>query len=218
MSTCPKTEAEFRRYFFEELIERTEESLANDFKEVMAKAYPWNGQMLRIPENLPGPGQQLPADAPFYGLTQQVSGGESSGRVWIPAAVPVTDENGNQWYTRYFQIIKDKPGGTHGTDFLWTWWYQNGNEYVPICDGGDNGSVPPGSDLEARVATLESNYASLEERVAALEGAADKRKKVGIRSIATGQFVAAEAASSKILVANRNDAGAWEEFEIVPLP
>jgi hypothetical protein len=214
---CPKNEAEFRAYFFE-LIGRAEGSPANDFEAVMAKEYPWNGQMLKIPENLPGPDQQLPADAPFYGLTQQVSGGKSSGRVWIPAANPVTDENGNNWYTRYFQIIEDKPGGFHGIDFLWTWWYQNGNEYVPICDGSDNGSVPPGSDLEARVETLEAQYALLEERVNALESIKDARKKVALRNIATGQFVAAEAASSKVLVANRNDAGAWEQFEIVPLP
>ena len=163
----PQTEEEFTRYFFH-LIGATEGAWANDFKFVMKQLYPWKGDLLRIPENLPGAGQQLPPDAPFYGLTQQTGGdGIPDGRLWIPAAVPQVDENGNVWYTRYIQYIKDKPGGVHGVDYIWTWWYQSGNAYVPL-----GGSSHPEYVTRAEVqAMIDAAVKPLNDRITALEQA-----------------------------------------------
>lgn len=214
--SCPQTEAEIKAYFWE-LIGKSEEGSANDFKAVMAKPYPWNEQMLQIPSNLPGPGQQLPADAPFYGITQQTSGGVSSGRIWVPAAVPQVDENGNKWYTRYIQIIKDKPGGIHRTDFLWTWWYQSGHDYVPICKDTPGPDPTPPTELEARVKALEVKYAFLEERVTVLETSRLIPKKIAMRNLANGKIVCAEIRGDGSLKANRDKIGPWEEFVIIIL-
>jgi len=218
---CPLTEQEIQDYFFK-LIQRVPDTFANDFVAVMDMQYPWNGRMMQIPENVPGPGQQLPADAPFYGITQQVrAGGISAGRIWVPAAVPQTDENGHQWYTRYIQVIKDKPGGQQGIDLLWTWKYESGNAYVPIC--GDT-PVPP-TELEARVKALEVQnevqhleIEDLKARVEKLEqGGMTFPKRIALKSLANGKIVAAEINSSKALVANRDAIGPWEQFELFVL-
>lgn len=214
--SCPQTEQEFTNYFFE-LINKPYDSPANNFEAVMAATYNWNGQMMQIPMNVPGPGRQLPSDAPFYGLTQQVKGGVSAGRIWIPAAVPQVDENGNQWYTRYIQIIKDKPGGTPKVDFLWTWWYQGGNEYVPICTDGT--PVPPATNLLQRIETLESQVANHEGRIVTLESKQTSRIPKKIALIASNdKYVTAEVASHPaILVARGDNSDAWQQFEVVVL-
>lgn len=213
---CPQTEREFQKYF-SELTGRAFDSPANDFEAVMAARYDWNGQMMQIPMNVPLAGRQLPSDAPFYGLTQQVKGGVSAGRIWIPAAVPQVDENGNEWYTRYIQIIKDKPGGTPKVDFLWTWWYQGGNEYVPICT--DGGTVPPVDNLLQRIETLESQVANHEGRIATLESKQTSRIPKKIALIADNRkYVTAEVtANPPILVARGDNSDAWQQFEVVVL-
>src|SRR5215204_4565260 len=129
----PQTESEFIEYVYA-LIGRQLGEYANDYHSVFLDTYYWNGQYIQIPMNVPGAGEMLPADAPFYGLTQQVGGdGLPKGRLWIPAVVPQVDENGHLWYTQYIQYIKDKPGGVHGIDFLWDWDYLSGNGYVPLA-------------------------------------------------------------------------------------
>jgi hypothetical protein len=212
---CPMTEQEIKDYFFS-LIQRTPETYANDFVAVMDMKYPWNGQMLQIPENIPGPGQRLPSDAPFYGITQQVrAGGVSAGRIWVPAAVPQTDENGNQWFTRYIQIIKDKPFGQQGVDLLWDWKYESGNAYVPICSGSNPGPGPgPNPDCCEELA---ARYVALEERVTKLEQNLGFPKRVALKSLANGKIVAAEINSTRVLVANRDGIGPWEQFELIVL-
>ena len=186
MNRCPQTEAEFTDYFFT-LIGRTINTGANDFRAVLTAEYDWKGTRMRIPHNLPAAGQQLPKDAPFFGLTQQTdpSGNTPKARIWIPAAAPQTDENGNRWYTRYIQYVKDAPGGQPGVDMLWTWWYQSGNDYVPLLSADGGSTQPPPTqppptnpDLEARVVELEKKNTAqqiqiqeLKGRIAALEQA-----------------------------------------------
>lgn len=216
--SCPKTEEEFKTYF-SDLTGKAYDSSANDFEAVMAASYNWNGLMMQIPANVPLAGEQLPPDAPFYGLTQQVKGGVSAGRIWIPAAVPQTDENGNEWFTRYIQIIKDKPGGQHGTDFLWTWWYQGGNEYVPICeDDGGSIPVPPpiGEDLPQRVETLESQVANHESRISQLEKVILKMPEVIALIADNGEYVTAEVdTEGHPLVTRGKKADAWQQFKFI---
>src|SRR5829696_8144911 len=89
----PRNEGEFRDYFFT-LIGRKLEQPANDYREVLSKAYPWNGELERIPDG-PGPNVKLGPNAPFYGLTQQWSG-EPKGRIFLPTAAP----DSNRFYTR----------------------------------------------------------------------------------------------------------------------
>lgn len=205
---CPKTEAEFIDYFFG-LIGRSLGDPADDWIEVMSKEYPWvNGPMV-IPPGV-GPGVILPANAPFYGLTQQWSNGPKS-RLFLPAAIP----DGLGYYTRNIQYIgRVNPDGVYPTH-IWSWDHMDGNAYVPICDGET--VPPPTSDpLEARVKALEIHYAQLEERVTALE----KRKfptKIALQSEANGKFVAAEVDTSKVLVANRDGIGPWEKFNVIIL-
>lgn len=216
--TCPKTEAEFERWFFNDLIKRTKGSPANDFETVMAGVYGWNGALLQIPMDVPGPGQRLPSDAPFYGLTQQAGADKiPSSRLWIPAAIPQIDENGNEWFTRYIQYVQDKPGGVHGVDFIWSWDYVSGNAYVPICDGGVT-PVPP-TDLEARVTTLEAENKKQAEDIKKLQeqGSGGVPAKFALRSLANGRFVCNEMNWDQRLVANRPNPGPWEEFELVPI-
>lgn len=214
MSTCPQTEEDFKKYFTT-LTGKPFDSPANDFEAVMAASYDWNGQMMQIPANVPLAGEQLPPDAPFYGLTQQVKGGVSAGRIWIPAAVPQTDENGNQWYTRYIQVIKDKPGGQHGIDFLWTWWYQSGNDYVPICEG-DSIPVPPVGNIEQRLETLEAQVANLDKRLTALEQRPTTAPEVIALIADNGEYVTAEVTTKdKPLRVRGNKADAWQQFKVV---
>lgn len=205
----PQNEAEFIVYFFN-LTGQHLDGNANTFRQVMLAKYPWNGQMLQIPQNLPLKGQQLPPDAPFYGLTQQTSGGIPSGRLWLPAAVPQLDENGNIWYTRYIQYIKDKPGGIHGLDFLWSWTYMSGSEYVPL---GGASPVPPVSNIEQRLETLEAQVANLTNRVTALEQKQLPRKMT--MKADNGKYVTAEVAQNPPILSARGDnPDSWQQFEV----
>lgn len=214
LNVQPKTEAEFTEYFFT-LIGEKLGGKANNFKTLLMQEFPWNGQMLRIPENVPGPGQQLPANAPFYGLTQQTGGDHiPDARLWIPAAQPDVDENGNLWYTRYIQYVEDTPGGVHGVDYIWAWTYKSGHEYVPLAAGG---TVPPPVDYEARFAAIEARLASLEDRVTELENKPGSPwpNVVAIQSVENQKYVAAEVASNKALVARSAEIGPWEKFNLI---
>jgi hypothetical protein len=209
--SCPQNQAEFEDYFFN-LINRSKGAPADDWAEVMSREYNWNGTMMVIPPGV-GPGVILPSDAPFYGLTQQWSDGPKA-RVFLPAA----EKDHNGYFTCQIQYIRRvNPDGVSPTH-VWDFDHTDGHPYVPIC--GD--SEQP-SDLEARVAALEGNYAVLEERlyhvenrVTALEQKTGN-KKVALRSLANGRVVAAEINSSKVLVANREAIGPWEEFELIEL-
>lgn len=202
---CPQTEDEFRDYFFN-LIGQNLNGVANNFEAVMTKAYNWNGTMMQIPVNVPTQGQQLPKDAPFYGLTQQHKMGRPAARIWIPAAIP----DANNYYTRNIQYIKDTPNGNHGVDFLWDWRWQDGNAYVPLlpADGGTT-PVPPNPpvdpELEKKVQILELKVARLEKLLG----------KVGLKSAANNKFVANELTHDQELRANRDNLGGWEEFYII---
>lgn len=205
----PQTEEQFIVYYYN-LIGQHLDGNANSFRQVMLAKYPWNGQMLQIPINVPLKGQQLPPDAPFYGLTQQASGGVPSGRLWLPAAVPQLDENGNIWYTRYIQYIKDKPGGIHGVDFLWSWTYMSGSEYVPL---GGSAPVPPVNNIEQRLQTLEAQAADHERRLKDLE-AKQAPKKLTLKAD-NGKYVTAEVTQNPpILSARGDDPDAWQQFEV----
>lgn len=157
VSSAPQTEQEMEAFFFN-LIGRRKGDNANDFSEVLNREYTWNGQRMKIPHNIPGPGERLPSNAPFYGLTRQTdpSGNTSKARVWIPAAIPDIDENGNQWFTRYYQIIEDTPGGRHGIDFTWSWTYKGGHDYVPLTGPEVPPVIPPVESPPTNDAVIEA--------------------------------------------------------------
>src|SRR6188768_1823660 len=100
MTRCPQTAEEFRDYFYA-LIGRAMGGPANDYEAVLSALYPWNGQMLMIPPGV-GPGIKQYPGAPFFGLTQQFSGGPKA-RVFLPTNTP--DELG--YYTRCEQYVDD---------------------------------------------------------------------------------------------------------------
>jgi hypothetical protein len=208
--SCPQSELEFAHYYYN-LIHRQMEQPADDWHAVMSREYFWNGTMMRIPKGV-GPGVQLPSDAPFYGLTQQWREGDGPvGRLYLPSPHP----DNNNFYTRQIQYIRRvNPDGVTPTH-VWTWEYKDGNEYAPICEGET--PVPP-SDLEKRVAALETSYADLDRRVTTLEQShGNYPRKIALRNLANGKIVAAEITQTGWLRANRDTVGPWEQFELVPL-
>lgn len=216
----PQTEEEFTQYFYA-LIQKQKGGRANDYQFVMSNLYPWKGQMLEIPANLPNEGQQLPPDAPFYGLTHQIGGdGFAKGRLWIPAANPDIGPNGGAWYTRYIQYIADLPGGVHGVDFYWTWNYQSGNVYVPLGGPDSGATVPP--DVEDRLLALESAYVLLEQRVTALENkpatGVQFGDKIALRTnsgmIAGIKNGGPTQVDAPINLIGKHDINAWESFKL----
>jgi len=144
MTRCPQTAEEFRDYFYA-LIGRAMGGPANDYEAVLSALYPWNGQMLMIPPGV-GPGIQQYPGAPFFGLTQQYSGGPKA-RVFLPTNTP--DELG--YYTRCEQYVDDaaqtysktktQPTAA-STGLMWAWYLAGPeNAYAPIMgpdtpDGG----------------------------------------------------------------------------------
>lgn len=167
LTRCPQTEEEFQEYFYT-LIGRTYGDDADGWEAVMTQSYPWQGHMLNIPPGV-GPGISQPPDAPFFGLTQQFSGGPK-GRIFLPS--DFADENG--YYTRCIQYLDDAVGTyslatAKGSpdyplpgdfDFtaksgvlVWSWYWVAGHEYAPVTDAD---STLPDDSLEARVTALEA--------------------------------------------------------------
>lgn len=155
---CPQNEQEAQDFFYA-LIGREIGTPANDWAAVMSSEFLWNGKRQRIPPG-PAPDVRLGPDAPFWGLTQQWSGGPKA-RIFLPTAQPDVDENGNRWYTRNIQYIKDAPGG----GFEWTWFRVGGHDYAPVAGPGT--TVPP---VTPPPTTPPSNEAELLKRIEALEG------------------------------------------------
>lgn len=192
MNRCPQTEAEFTEYFYA-LIGRFLETDANDWYSVMLKRYDWKGQLISIPRGV-GPGIKQAPDAPFFGLTQQMgSAGNPQARIFLPTSQP--DSLG--YYTRNIQYIKDKPGGVHGTDFLWTWWYQDGQAYTPVTGAEPTPPQPPVENLEMRVAALEREVTILKaanheqkERLDDLEGRILKLEEAPTNGVSLAEVVA----------------------------
>jgi hypothetical protein len=203
----PLTEEQFREYYYT-LIGKQEGQNAADYIEVMKRPYPWQGRMLMIP---PGPsdGVKLDSSAPFFGLTQQYSGGTPKARIFLPTNTP----DDNNYYTRSLQYYVRKDATTH----VWGWDYIAGNAYTPIPGYGP--VIPPGptppSDVEARLTALEVENKVQAEQIKALqESQTTLPKRVAIRSLANGRWVAAEISSSLNLRARSLEVGPWEEFEL----
>jgi hypothetical protein len=167
MTRCPQTEEEFEAYFYA-LIGRTWGQPATNWEAVMEAAYPWEGHALNIPPGV-GPGIRQPPDAPFFGLTQQYSGGPK-GRIFLPTTVP--DELG--YYTRCLQYLDDvhdtyasehKTVTPRSTGLVWAWYWVAGHEYAPVT-GADSTTPPPdSSELAARVTALEEVSAAMGEEM-----------------------------------------------------
>jgi len=162
LNRCPQTEEEFHEYFYT-LIGRDYMAPADGWEAVMEASYDWQGHMLNIPPGV-GPGIRQPPDAPFFGLTQQYSGGPK-GRIFLPTDVP--DELG--YYTRCLQYLDDAVGtyekskkqvGAQSTGLIWSWYWVAGAEYSPVTDA-DSTAPPDSSELAARVAALEEAYAAM---------------------------------------------------------
>jgi hypothetical protein len=158
MTRCPQTEEEFHDYFYA-LIGRTYMAPADDWEAVMEKAYPWQGHQLVIPPGV-GPGERQYPDAPFWGLTQQYSGGPK-GRIFLPTDVP--DELG--YYTRCMQYLDDAVGtyekskkqvSAQSSGLIWSWYWVAGHEYAPVTSA--DGEAPPETNIcpnTQRIETLE---------------------------------------------------------------
>jgi len=162
MDRCPQTEEEFHEYFYA-LIGRDYMAPADGWEAVMEQAYPWHGHMLVIPPGV-GPGERQYPDAPFFGLTQQYSGGPK-GRIFLPTDTP--DELG--YYTRCLQYLDDAVGtyekskkqvSATSSGLVWSWYWIAGAEYSPVTDA-DSTAPPDSSELAARVAALEEAYAAM---------------------------------------------------------
>lgn len=173
MNRCPQTEDEFREFFYT-LIGRSQGTPATDWEAVMTAEYVWQGQWLMIPEGV-GPGVRQPPDAPFWGLTQQYSGGPK-GRVFLPTSVP--DDLG--YYTRCLQYLDDAAGTySHAKDpkavqfssksgaLIWAWYWVAGHDYTPITD--NSGTVPPAGDYQTQIDALHDRVEILEEAAIAHE-------------------------------------------------
>jgi hypothetical protein len=146
MDRCPQTEEEFHEYF-STLTGTTYGAPADGWEGVMEAAYPWQGHQLNIPPGV-GPGVRQPPDAPFFGLTQQYSGGPK-GRIFLPTDSP--DELG--YYTRCMQYLDDAVGTyekskkqvtAQSTGLIWSWYWVAGAEYAPVTDA--DGTAPPEMD------------------------------------------------------------------------
>jgi hypothetical protein len=167
MTRCPQTEEEFEAYFYT-LINRVWGQPATDWEGVMRAAYPWQGQWLTIPPGV-GPGIQANASWPFFGLTQQYSGGPK-GRIFLPTTV--ADENG--YFTRCIQYLDDAHGtyasehktvSHSSTGLVWAWYWVAGHEYVPVMSADSSAPPPDSSELAARVTALEEVSAAMGEEM-----------------------------------------------------
>lgn len=169
LTRCPQTEEEFEAYFYA-LIGQTWGLPATNWEAVMSAAYPWQGHMLNIPPGVE-PGVQQPADAPFFGLTQQFSGGPK-GRIFLPTDVP--DELG--YYTRCLQYLDDAAGSyaaqkkqvtAKSTGLVWAWYWVAGHAYAPVT--GADSTAPPGGDYQMQLDALWDRVEILEEALIAHE-------------------------------------------------
>jgi hypothetical protein len=167
MTRCPQTEEEFQEYFYT-LIGRTYGAPADGWEAVMEAAYPWQGHMLVIPPGV-GPGERQYPDAPFFGLTQQYSGGPK-GRIFLPTDTP--DEL--DYYTRCLQYLDDAAGtyaaakkqvSAKSTGLVWSWYWVAGHEYAPVSSA-DAGT--PADDDAAWKAAVEAEIIALKEVNAAM--------------------------------------------------
>ena len=100
-----------RAYFFS-VLGRAEGSDASDWAVALRRS--------GLPKG-PGPGAPPAADAPFFGITQQLdSSGNVRGRVFLPTASP--DDNG--YYLRSVDVLEGEP-------MRWAWKDRLGPEYAP---------------------------------------------------------------------------------------
>ena len=203
MNRCPQTEAEFINYFFA-LINRRLGGPADDWREVMSAKYNWKGTEMQIPHNTPDHGKKHPSDAPFFGLSQQWSGGPKA-RVWGPSNTP---DDG--WFRFYRQYIKDDPNNPG--HFLWDWSRWSTNGYDPLLTDVQQPPTtepppvePTDPELKVRVQVLEQKVESLYLTL----------ERFALQSIANGKYVANELGEGCILRGNRDEAQGWEEFKIV---
>lgn len=216
LTRCPQNQDEFRAYFYT-LIGCTYGAPATGWEATLSASYPWQGSTMRIPEGV-GPGIKQTAGAPFFGLTQQWSGGVPKARVFLPS--DQADDNG--YYTRCMQYLDDAPSGG---GLVWAWYYVAGNAYTPIqgADSGSGGVTPPPTDpqLEQRVETLEAQVAQLSEQLRQVsETALQAGGKVGLR-LAEGQVLCVTAGGptaphQPVTFESRAEmTGAWEQFELL---
>jgi len=167
LTRCPQSEEEFHEYFYA-LIGRDYMAPADGWEAVMEASYDWQGHQLNIPPGV-GPGIRHPPDAPFFGLTQQYSGGPK-GRIFLPTEIP--DELG--YYTRCMQYLDDAVGTyekskkqvtSTSSGLIWSWYWIAGAEYSPVSDA--DAGTPPDSDA-AWKAAVEAEIIALKEVNAAM--------------------------------------------------
>ena len=222
LNRCPQTEGEFAEYFYT-LIGQQQGAPAHSWESVLSATYVWKGQWLRIPDGV-GPGITQPPDAPFFGLTQQWSGGPK-GRVFLPTNTP--DDLG--YYTRCMQYLDDAPGTYAATaaagkpspnfqsvktgSLVWAWYYVAGTAYAPVT-GADGNSPSSGSgglteqqryEVEAMIQSHLANCVQVGDKVAL--------------RMANGTVLCAEGGGPEdekqpVVLTSRDSVGPWESFHV----
>jgi len=105
---------DYRDYFFKS-IGKTIGSPADDWQITLE-----NATRMNPPYGInPPPNYVQPLDSAHHGMTVMLGGGGNArGIVWLPADLPVYDNNSNAWFTHEMLVIANGP--TQGT-FVWAW-------------------------------------------------------------------------------------------------
>jgi len=202
--------------YFYTLIGRQMGGNANDWRSVMTQSM--------IPPGF-GPGVKADASYPFFGLTQQWSGGPKA-RIFLPSNMP----DGEGYYTRCIQYITDAPGGVHSVDFVWTWIYIAGHQYAPVqgpttppveppVEPPDSGDGLTEEQIEALRAEVQRMIdASLVPVNAQLSEAVKIGDKIGLQA-QKGMVICAEGggpevANERFELTSRQNVGPWESFTL----
>ena len=203
--------------YFHSIIGRAEGALANDWLDVLKDL-----QRRGIHVN-PRPGERADATWPFYALSLMVGGnGDPRGRLWLPTALPTTDDQGNQWFTREVQVIADNPGGA---GLVWQWRELGGHPYVPVpgaSHDGQGGRVPggpvaPGAPVAPGVPVAVPGVDALIKRIEALEAQMRLTLQDGSTvafETENGHVVSAEGGGGAAVNAARTAVGGWEKFKL----
>ena len=201
------------RAYFHSIIGRAEGDLANDWLDVL-KDLQRRGMHVN-----PKPSERADASWPFHAISLMVGGnGDPRGRIWLPTALPTTDDQGNQWFTREVQVIANNPSGS---GLVWQWRELGGQPFVPVPgashDGkGDQTTTPTNPTTPTgpvSVPGLEALIKRLEVLEAQMKLTLQDGSAVAFETD-NGHFASAEGGGGSELNATRTAAGSWETFRL----
>lgn len=193
------------RAYFHSIIGRAEGDLANDWLDVLKDL------QRRSMHINPRPSERADASWPFHAISLMVGGnGDPRGRIWLPTALPTTDDQGNQWFTREVQVIADNPSGS---GLVWQWRELGGHPYVPVpgaSHDGRGGRVP---DLPVSVPGIDSLIKRIETLEAQMKLTLQDGSTVAFETD-NGHYASAEGGGGSELNATRTAVGSWEKFRL----